>query len=118
MDALAGARRGFAPDTRKVPAEDVIPMNLTIDELHKLYASGEATPSEICRKALDQIERDNDRLNAYITISRESALKLAAAMDADIQDSIGQKPLAGVPVAIKDNLCIAGVRATCGSRIL
>ena len=93
-------------------------MNLTIAELHKLYASGEAVPSEICRDALDRIERDNYRLNAYITISRESALKRAAAMDADIKDEIRRKPLAGVPVAVKDNMLIAGVRTTCGSRIL
>ncbi|MGH9755651.1 MAG: Asp-tRNA(Asn)/Glu-tRNA(Gln) amidotransferase subunit GatA [Blastocatellia bacterium] len=93
-------------------------MNPTIAELHKLYASGEAKPSEVCRDALDRIERDNARLNAYITINRESALKLAAAMDADIQEAIRRKPLAGVPVAVKDNMLIAGVRTTCGSRIL
>src|SRR5215475_13112739 len=93
-------------------------MNLTIAELYKLYASGEAVPSEVCREALDRIERDNDRLNAYITINRESALKRAAAMDADIQEAIRRKPLAGVPVAVKDNILMTGVRATCGSRIL
>jgi aspartyl-tRNA(Asn)/glutamyl-tRNA(Gln) amidotransferase subunit A len=93
-------------------------MNLTIAELHKLYASGARRPSEVCREALDRIERDNERLNAYITINRESALKRAAAMDADIQNSIKRKALAGVPVAVKDNMCIAGVRTTCGSRIL
>jgi aspartyl-tRNA(Asn)/glutamyl-tRNA(Gln) amidotransferase subunit A len=93
-------------------------MNPTIADIHKLYASGEARPSEVCRDALDRIERDNDRLNAYITINRESAMKLAAAMDADIQEAIRRKPLAGVPVAVKDNMLINGVRATCGSRIL
>lgn len=93
-------------------------MNPTIAELHKLYASGEAGPSEVCRDALDRIERDNDRLNAYITINRELALKQAAAMDADIQEAIRRKPLAGVPVAVKDNMLMAGVRTTCGSRIL
>ncbi|HZF40844.1 MAG TPA: amidase, partial [Blastocatellia bacterium] len=93
-------------------------MNLTITELHKLYALGEAGPSEVCRDALDRIERDNDRLNAYITINRESALKRAAAMDADIQEAIRRKPLAGIPVAVKDNMLITGVRTTCGSRIL
>jgi aspartyl-tRNA(Asn)/glutamyl-tRNA(Gln) amidotransferase subunit A len=93
-------------------------MNLTIAELHKLYASGEAGPSEVCRDALNRIERDNDRLNAYITINRESALKRAAAMDADIREAIRRRPLAGVPVAVKDNMLITGVRATCGSRIL
>src|SRR6266511_2592419 len=93
-------------------------MNPTIAELHKLYASGEASPSEVCRAALDRIERDNGQLNAYITINRESALRQAAAMDADIQEVIRRKPLAGVPVAVKDNMLIAGVRTTCGSRIL
>jgi aspartyl-tRNA(Asn)/glutamyl-tRNA(Gln) amidotransferase subunit A len=93
-------------------------MNLTIAELYKLYASGEAVPSEVCREALDRIERDSDRLNAYITINRESAVKRAAAMDADIQEAIRRKPLAGVPVAVKDNMLITGVRTTCGSRIL
>jgi aspartyl-tRNA(Asn)/glutamyl-tRNA(Gln) amidotransferase subunit A len=93
-------------------------MNPTIAELHKLYASGEASPSEVCRDALDRIERDNGQLNAYITINRESALRQAAAMDADIQEVIRRKSLAGVPVAVKDNMLIAGVRTTCGSRIL
>jgi len=96
-------------------------MNLSIAELHELYASGGAKPSDICREAFDRIERDNERLNAYITINHEAALKLAAAMDADIQNAVKnhrQKPLAGVPVAIKDNMCLAGVRTTCASRIL
>src|SRR5690348_11010472 len=93
-------------------------MNLTVAELHKLYASGETGPSEVCREILDRIERDNDRLNAYITINRESALRQAAAMDADIQETIRSRPLAGVPIAVKDNMVISGVRTTCGSRIL
>ncbi|MGH9836340.1 MAG: Asp-tRNA(Asn)/Glu-tRNA(Gln) amidotransferase subunit GatA, partial [Blastocatellia bacterium] len=92
--------------------------SLTIEELHKLYASGEAKPSLICRDALDRIEKDNERLNAYITVNREAALELAAAMDAGIRTAIKQKPLAGVPVAIKDNMCLTGVRTTCASRIL
>lgn len=93
-------------------------MNLTVEELHKLYASGEAKPSDICRNVLDRIENDNDRLNAFITINREGALQTAARMDAEIQTAIKQKPLAGIPVAIKDNLCTEGIRTTCASRIL
>jgi aspartyl-tRNA(Asn)/glutamyl-tRNA(Gln) amidotransferase subunit A len=93
-------------------------MKLTVEELYKLYASGEAKPSEVCRAALDRIEKDNDRLNAFITVDREGALRRAAAMDAGIQDAIEQKPLAGIPVAVKDNLCTEGIRTTCASRIL
>lgn len=93
-------------------------MNRTIDELHKLYISGDVKPSEIIRATLDKIEQDNERLNAYLTINREGALAAAAAADDEIQSAIKEKPLAGVPVAIKDNLCTEGIRTTCGSRIL
>jgi aspartyl-tRNA(Asn)/glutamyl-tRNA(Gln) amidotransferase subunit A len=90
----------------------------TVAELHKLYASGEARPSDICRDALDRIERENERLNAYITVNRDAAIKRAASMDSEIRDAVGRTPLAGVPVVIKDNLCLTGVRTTCASRIL
>jgi aspartyl-tRNA(Asn)/glutamyl-tRNA(Gln) amidotransferase subunit A len=90
----------------------------TIDQLHKLYAANEAKPSEICRIALDSIEKDNERLNSCITINREAALKLASSMDDGIRQAIKDRPLAGIPVAIKDNMCTTGVRTTCGSRIL
>jgi aspartyl-tRNA(Asn)/glutamyl-tRNA(Gln) amidotransferase subunit A len=93
-------------------------MELTVEELYKLYSSGEARPSEVCRDALNRIEKDNDRLNAFITIDREGALQRAAAMDAGIQNAIKRKPLAGIPVAIKDNLCTEGIRTTCASLIL
>lgn len=91
---------------------------LTIEEIHKLYTTGEAKPSEIVETALENIEADNERLNAYLTVNRKTALETAAAMDADIQSAVKSKPLAGVPVAIKDNMCVAGVRTTCGSKIL
>lgn len=91
---------------------------MTIEDIHKLYTAGEAKPSEIMRTSLEKIEADNDRLNAYLTISRDAAIKTAAAMDAGIQSAVNSKPLAGIPVAIKDNLCVTGVRTTCGSRIL
>ena len=93
-------------------------MTLTVEELHRLYAAGEARPSEIVKTAIDRIEADNDRLNAFITINCDAALAQAAAMDAEIQTAIQTKPLAGVPVAVKDNMCTEGLRTTCGSRIL
>ncbi len=90
----------------------------TIEELHKLYASGEAKPSEIIRAAIEHIEKDSERLNAYITVNGDGALRRALALDADILKSIEEKPLAGIPVAIKDNMCIEGIRTTCASHIL
>jgi aspartyl-tRNA(Asn)/glutamyl-tRNA(Gln) amidotransferase subunit A len=93
-------------------------MRFTVEGLHRLYLSGEAKPSEIVRAALDRIENDNARLNAYLTINRDGAIQRAVSMDAAIKDEIVQKPLAGIPIAVKDNLCIEGLRTTCGSRIL
>ena len=93
-------------------------MNLTIDELHKLYSSGEAKPSEITKAVIDRIENKNERLNAFLTINHESALQKAQEADADIKETVKSKPLAGIPVAIKDNLCTTGIRTTCGSKVL
>ena len=92
--------------------------NLTIDELHKLYSSGDAKPSEITQAVLDRIEQRNERLNAFLTINKDAAMRKAAEADADIKAAITTKPLAGIPVAIKDNMCTMGIRTTCGSRIL
>ncbi|MBO0719181.1 MAG: Asp-tRNA(Asn)/Glu-tRNA(Gln) amidotransferase subunit GatA [Blastocatellia bacterium] len=93
-------------------------MGLTVEELYRLYASGKTRPSEVCRTALDRIEKDNGRLNAFLTIDREGALRRSEAMDEGIRDAVKEKPLAGIPVALKDNLCTEGIRTTCASRIL
>ncbi|MBX3278502.1 MAG: Asp-tRNA(Asn)/Glu-tRNA(Gln) amidotransferase subunit GatA [Acidobacteria bacterium] len=93
-------------------------ISLTVDEIHRLYEKGDATPSEIVRAALDRIEESQSSLNAYLTVSRESALKRAETLDSGIRDAVRVLPLAGIPVAIKDNMCTEGVRTTCGSRIL
>lgn len=90
----------------------------TIEATHKLYASGDAKPSEIVSAALDRIEAANPRLNAFLTINRKAALERARTLDADIQSQLQVQPLAGIPVAIKDNMCTTGLRTTCGSRIL
>jgi aspartyl-tRNA(Asn)/glutamyl-tRNA(Gln) amidotransferase subunit A len=90
----------------------------TIEAIHKLYATGDAKPSEIVSVALDRIEAANPRLNAFLTLNRKAALERAQALDADIQTQLQTQPLAGIPVAIKDNMCTAGLRTTCGSRIL
>jgi aspartyl-tRNA(Asn)/glutamyl-tRNA(Gln) amidotransferase subunit A len=91
---------------------------LSIDELHQLYASGAAKPSEVIRDVLVRIEQAHDRLNAFITINKDVALKRAQAADANIKDALANQPLAGIPVAVKDNMCTTGLRTTCGSRIL
>ena len=78
--------------------------NYTIDELHRLYAAGEAKPSEIVRAALDRIAESNERLNTFLTVDREGALARARSMDETIKERVGAQRLAGVPVAVKDNM--------------
>ncbi len=63
-------------------------------------------------QSITAAEKLNDTLNAFLEIDRVGALERAAAA----ADSVG--PLAGVPVAVKDNICVRGLQASCGSRIL
>lgn len=93
----------------------------TIHALHAAYESGEWTPTSATRHFLDQA-RPN-RLNAWVTLCEERALAQAAVADRILNES-GRKvplekfPLFGVPMGIKDNLALQGVRMTCASRML
>ena len=59
-------------------------------------------------------ERLNETLNAFLQIDREGALRRAG----EVEKAAGAGPLAGIPVAIKDNICVKGMQASCGSKIL
>jgi Asp-tRNA(Asn)/Glu-tRNA(Gln) amidotransferase A subunit family amidase len=52
--------------TAQYPELQTLNNRLTIEEIHRLYATGETTPSEICRQALDRIDQTNGRLNAPV----------------------------------------------------
>ena len=78
--------------------------------------AGEVSAVEICRAALDRIAASDPFIHAFLTVAPERALARAAAVDADPRRAT--LPLAGVPVALKDNLCTRGIRTTAASRIL
>ena len=80
-------------------------------------AAGECSAVEVCRAALDRIDATDGLLNAFNTVSRERALEQAARIDRD-PGAWKDRPLVGVPIAVKDNLCTAGVRTTASSRML
>lgn len=93
-------------------------IGLTVEALQKALAARETTATEVCTAVLDRIEALNPELNAFITITRDRALARAAQVDADLAAGKPFQPLTGVPIAVKDNQCLKGVRTTCASKIL
>src|SRR5438132_1947224 len=92
-----------------------------IQRLRDRIAQGETTARAQTQSSLDAAEKLNDTLNAFLEIDRVGALKRADAIDAKIKsrakaDEIPS--LSGVPIAIKDNICVRGMQTSCGSRIL
>ena len=92
--------------------------NLSIDGLAALYRKREVTVTEIVNGLYQEIEEIDGALHVYLTNCRESALADAQKVDKILQTEDDVSPLAGIPVAIKDNMAISGIRMTCGSRIL
>lgn len=93
-------------------------MSMTAVELGKKIASGEVTSVEATQAALDRMEKLEQEYNCFVTIDREGALAQAEAVQKRIDAGELKGPLAGVPVAIKDNMCIEGMLTTCSSKIL
>ncbi|MFZ0807844.1 MAG: amidase, partial [Candidatus Sulfotelmatobacter sp.] len=90
---------------------------LTIRELGEGYRKGKISSVEITRACLERIEELNPELNAFITITGESALAEARAAEAEISRGEWRGPLHGVPIALKDLIDTAGVRTTAGSAL-
>jgi len=89
----------------------------TLAESAAALAAGSVSSLELTRHYLARIERFDGRLNSYITVTAEQALE--QAREADRRIARGDKaPLLGVPIAHKDIFCTAGVRTSCGSRML
>ncbi|MDD3251433.1 MAG: Asp-tRNA(Asn)/Glu-tRNA(Gln) amidotransferase subunit GatA [Lachnospiraceae bacterium] len=93
-------------------------LDLTAVALGKKIKAGEVTVVEATKAALTQMKTLEPTLNCYVTIDEAGALKRAEEVQKQIDDGTLSGPLAGVPVAIKDNLCTEGLLTTCSSRIL
>jgi len=86
-------------------------------ELRAQYRSGETSPTEVLRAVLKRAAAVESQLHAYLFLDREAALREAVRWDA-LAGRPDAPALAGVPVALKDNLCTRGWPTTAGSRIL
>lgn len=87
-------------------------------ELSAAIKQGKVTAVEAMEAVLSRIDERESDINAYVTIDRKQALKAAAAVQEKIEKGVLNGVLAGVPVAVKDNLCTEGMRTTCSSKIL
>lgn len=91
---------------------------LTALELAGKIRSGEISVAEAVRAQLDVIAEKEKDYHCYITILEEEALERAGEVQEGIRTGRYTSPLAGVPVAVKDNICMKGIKTTCGSKIL
>ena len=90
----------------------------TLHEVRNAVARGEASAVEICRACLDRIAARNEGLHAFTTVTRERALARAEQIDRTRTADADSRPLLGVPIAVKDNICTRGVLTTASSRTL
>ena len=93
-------------------------MSLTAVELGKKIQAKEVTVEEAVKAAIASIKAKEEKINSFVTIDEEGALKKAAEVQAKIDAGELKGALAGVPVAIKDNMCTKGLLTTCSSKIL
>ncbi|MBN2549870.1 MAG: Asp-tRNA(Asn)/Glu-tRNA(Gln) amidotransferase subunit GatA [Anaerolineales bacterium] len=96
---------------------------LSLSEMMAALRTGEVTSQELVGAHLEQIERLESRLHAFITLTTEQALAQADRADQMLTQwrkdrSTPLPPLLGIPLAVKDVLCVADMRCTCGSLIL
>lgn len=91
---------------------------LTAHELHQKLVNKEVSSVEITESVLGRIDAVEDKVQAYVNQTRELALAKARQVDEKIKKGEPISPLAGIPGAIKDNMCTKGIKTTCSSKIL
>jgi len=91
---------------------------LPAHKLHEMLISGELTSVELTERVFENIERRDGVLHAYLYLMKDEALRTAERVDGKIKAGEPIQPLSGIPIALKDLLCMAGAETTCASKIL
>ena len=90
----------------------------TAHELAPLLQKRKISSTELTKAVLERIEKVEPRVNAYVTLTPELAMRMAQDADQRLQQGNAVTPLTGIPLAIKDNMCTRGILTSCASRIL
>ncbi len=93
-------------------------MQFTAVQLSEKIKAGEVTVLDAVEASLAALEAQEKKINAFITVDEEGARKRAKEVQEKIDRGELDGPLAGVPIAIKDNICTRGLKTTCASKIL
>ncbi|MEG2928664.1 MAG: Asp-tRNA(Asn)/Glu-tRNA(Gln) amidotransferase subunit GatA [Oscillospiraceae bacterium] len=92
--------------------------SLSAKQMRELLDKKEVSSVEITRSVIDRIEKTDKDINAYITYNFENALAQAKVADEKIANGTAKGKMAGIPIAIKDNMCAKGIKMTCASKML
>src|SRR5690606_34531793 len=90
---------------------------MTIADLAPKLKAREISPVEVTRAMLDRIDRHNEQMRVYITVTRETALEQAHQAEAEIKAGNYKGALHGVTVSLKDNISTQGIRTSCASMV-
>ena len=90
----------------------------TVHELIEKMEKAEVTSEEITRSYFDRIKEKDSAVKAYISTLEEEAINKARKVDEDRKAGKEVSKFAGIPIGIKDNMCITGTKTTCGSKML
>ena len=90
----------------------------TLHELHHLLRKREITAKELTASVFERIHQAESKVKAYLTLTEERAFSAAESADDRIRRNDPLSPLTGIPIAVKNNICTAGVQTDCASKIL
>jgi len=90
----------------------------TVRELHQMLTDREVSSVELTESVLGQIDAVGEKTKAYLAVTRELALRQANDADDRLRARRDVRPLTGIPIALKDVLCVKDVVSTAGSKIL
>ncbi|WP_031515531.1 Asp-tRNA(Asn)/Glu-tRNA(Gln) amidotransferase subunit GatA [Desulfofalx alkaliphila] len=91
---------------------------MTVHQLHELLVKREVSAEEITKAVFERIDQVENKVKAYITLTKEEAIERARQVDRRMAAGEKVSPLAGIPIAVKDNICTKDVPTTCASKML